>query len=310
MRVAVAKYPIGMPADFDAFARRQAACLAEAKALGARIAVLPEYLSLELAASFASEVRSDLHASMAALQPLRQAWCNLYRRLARELDLHIVPGSFLLEVSEGRYRNRADWFAPDGLHGWQDKLQLTGYEKSSGVIEPGDALHGFDCDGHQVGIAVCYDVEFPLPVRAQYEAGVRLLLVPSCTDTAAGATRVRVGCLARALENRFFVAQAVTAGEAAWSPALDVNTGEATLYAPMDHGFPADGVLAATHGEALWACHEIDLSALERSRESAQVANDRDWPAQLAAPLRTWEEAMPRPLADGMPETDQVPEMA
>src|SRR3546814_2366020 len=76
--------------------------------------------------------------------------------------------------------------------------------------------------------------EFPLPVRAQREAGARLLLVPSCTDTQAGATRVRVGCMARALENRLFVAQAVTTGAADWSPALDTNTGEATIYAPID----------------------------------------------------------------------------
>ncbi|MDI5936379.1 carbon-nitrogen hydrolase family protein [Halomonas kalidii] len=285
MRVAVAKYPIGMPRDFDEFARRQADWLAEAKARGARIAVLPEYMSLELAAGFAPAVRDDLAASLAALQPLRKAWCALYRRLARELDLYIVPGTFLLATGSGRYRNRTDWFAPDGFHGWQDKLQLTGYEKASGVVEPGDALYWFDCDGHRVGIAVCYDVEFPLPVRAQYEAGVRLLLVPSCTDTAAGATRVRVGCLARALENRFFVAQAVTAGEALWSPALDVNTGEATLYAPMDHGFPADGLLAVTEAGQRWACSDVDIDALECSREHAQVANDRDWPAQLASPL-------------------------
>lgn len=291
MRVAVAKYPIGMPASFDEFAQRQAACLRQARELGARIAVLPEYLSLELAASFSPEVRGELRASLAGLQPWRGAWCELYGRLARELDMYLVPGTFLLDVGGGRYRNRADWFAPDGLHGWQDKLQLTGYEKQSGVIEPGDALHGFDCDGHRVGIAVCYDVEFPLPVRAQFEAGVRLLLVPSCTDTAAGATRVRVGCLARALENRFFVAQAVTAGEAPWSPALDVNTGEATLYAPMDHGFPADGMLATTQGDALWACHDVDVGSLELNRVHAQVDNDRDWPNQLVASLQPWPDA-------------------
>ena len=81
------------------------------------------------------------------------------------------------------------------------------------AIEAGDALKVFDFDGVRAGIAICYDIEFPLPVRAQCEAGARLLLVPSCTDTEAGATRVRVGCLARALENRCFVAQAVTAGD-------------------------------------------------------------------------------------------------
>ena len=280
MKVAVAKYPIGEPRDFEAFAARQEALLREAKAGGARLAVLPEYLALELAAMFAAATRSDLHASLAALQPLRGAWMALYTRLARELGMWINAGSFLLDGGHGRYRNRSDVFAPDGGYLWQDKLRLTGFEKDTGVIESGDALKVFEVDGVRAGIAICYDSEFPLPVRAQCEAGARLLLVPSCTDTEAGATRVRVGCLARALENRCFVAHAVTTGAAAWSPALDSNTGEAALLAPMDVGLPDDGILAQTRGDEVWAIAELDVSALDASRAHAQVANDRDWPAQ------------------------------
>lgn len=280
MKVAVAKYPIQAPESFDAFSGRLARLLDEAAGQGARVAVLPEYLSLELAAIFAADIRADLNASLAASQALHADWMNLFARLAGASRLHVVAGSFLLAVGEQRYRNRSYWFAPDGTHGWQDKLQLTGFEKATGVIEGGDALKVFDVDGVRAGISVCYDSEFPLPVRAQYEAGARLLAVPSCTDTEAGATRVRVGCLARALENRFFVAQAVTAGVAEWSPALDVNTGEAALFAPMDRGFPADGVLARTRGQQVWAIADLDFAALEASRGQAQVANDRDWNGQ------------------------------
>jgi predicted amidohydrolase len=118
-------------------------------------------------------------------------------------------------------------------------------------------------------------------VRAQREAGARLLLVPSCTDTPAGATRVRTGCMARALENRMFVARAVTAGELPWSPALDTNTGEAAIYAPMDVGLPADGVLAVNAPGATWAVAELPLSRLERAAAKSQVAVDTDWPQQL-----------------------------
>ena len=46
MKVAVAKYPIDAPRDFDEFAEKQAGFLAEAKAAHARLAVLPEYLAL------------------------------------------------------------------------------------------------------------------------------------------------------------------------------------------------------------------------------------------------------------------------
>lgn len=282
MKVAVAKYPVGAPRDFAEFAGKQERLIAEAARAGAEVAVLPEYLSLELAASFDPAISGDLIASLSAIQQYRERWIGLYSRLAREHGLHLAAGSFLLAHGEGRYRNRSDWFTPQGMHGWQDKLQLTGFEKSTGAIEGGDDLKVFQAGPARVGISVCYDCEFPLPVRAQYEGGARLLLVPSCTDTQAGAGRVRIGCLARALENRMFVAQAVTAGEASWSPALDTNTGEAAIYAPMDIGFPADGVVVRTRADQVWAVAQLDFAALEAGRASAQVANDRDWSGQFA----------------------------
>jgi predicted amidohydrolase len=285
MKVAVAKYPLDPLPHFDDFAGKQSRWLHEAASAGASIAVLPEYLSLELGAIFSTGVRDDLHASLAAIQTYRAAWLDLYAGLSRETGMRIVAGTFLLETGHGRYRNRADLFSCDGGHVWQDKLQLTGFEKKTGVIEGGDALKVFDFGGVRAAIAICYDIEFPLPVRAQCEAGAQLLLVPSCTDTAAGASRVRVGCLARALENRCFVAKAVTAGEAAWSPVLDINTGEATLYAPMDVGLPADGILAASGAESGWSYADIDVVQLNESRAHAQVANDGDWRGQLAPSL-------------------------
>ncbi|RDZ27865.1 carbon-nitrogen hydrolase family protein [Lysobacter silvisoli] len=286
MKVAVAKYTIDAPRSYAEFADKQARWLGEARAAGAELAVLPEYLALELGATFGAATQGDLHASLIAIQQYHGAWLELYGLLARELRMHVVAGSFLIAAGNGRYRNRSYAFAPDGGVLWQDKLQLTGFEKRAAVIEPGDALRVFALGAVRAGIAICYDLEFPLPVRAQCEAGARLLVAPSCTDTEAGATRVRVGGLARALENRCFVAQAVTAGDAAWSPALDTNTGEAAIYAPMDVGLPADGVLAQTRGRQRWAVADLNFAALDASREQAQVANDRDWAGQGAPAIR------------------------
>ena len=286
MKIAAAKYPIDAVADFDAFSAKQARWLGEAADAGARVALLPEYLSLELAATFPPDVQADLAVSLAAIQRYRAPWLQLFARLACDTGMAIVAGTFLLDVGGGRHRNRADLFLPDGGYLWQDKLQLTGFEKKTGRIESGDALRVFEFDGVRMGIVICYDIEFPLPVRAQCEAGAQILLVPSCTDTAAGATRVRTGAMARALENRCFVAQAVTAGDAPWSPALDVNTGDATLYAPMDVGFPADGIVATTTSPHGWALADVDLAALAATRAEAQVANDRDWPGQCAPALQ------------------------
>lgn len=281
MKIAVCKYPVGAPTDFAAFANKQRDLLAQAAKQGAETAVLPEYLSLELGATFGDPVRGDLQASLSGLQRYHGDWLALYGGLARETGMRIVAGTFLLADGEGSYRNRSYLFAPDGNRVWQDKLQMTGFEKNAGTIHGGDALKVFEAGGVRSAISVCYDIEFPLPVRAQCEAGAKLLIVPSCTDAAAGATRVRVGCLARALENRCYVAQSVTAGEAPWSPALDFNVGEATVYAPMDAGFPSDGIVAQTQGDQIWAFADLDFDALEASRAQAKVANDRDWPGQL-----------------------------
>lgn len=298
MKVAVAKYHFCELGDFDQFAGKQRALLGEAKRKGARLAVLPEYLALELAGTFAAQVRGDIRACLDALQPLRARWLELFAGLAREFDLHVHAGSFPVDVGHGRHRNRSDLFAPDGSQSWQDKLRLAGFEKLTGVIEPGDALKVFDLDGVRAGIAAGYDCEFPLPVHAQCEAGARLLLVPSCSESDAAAARVRVGCMARALENRCFVAQAVTTGEAPWHPLLDASIGEAALIAPMDVGLPHDGMLVQTRGAVHWAVADLDFDALEASRAHAQVTNDRDWRAQYFPTVQRVQQRQPERATD------------
>lgn len=114
MKVAVAKYAVGAPDRFDAFAQRQSDLLRVAAAEGASIAVLPEYLALELGAGFEPDVRADLHASLAALQRNHADWLSLFGGLARDTGMTVVAGSFLLDTGGGRYRNRAYVFAQIG----------------------------------------------------------------------------------------------------------------------------------------------------------------------------------------------------
>ncbi|HEX6832477.1 MAG TPA: nitrilase-related carbon-nitrogen hydrolase, partial [Rudaea sp.] len=211
-RLALAQWRIGHPSNWDRFVDCVDSALSAARDGGAEIVVLPEYLALELAALLPAGVRADFVASLAALQMFHEPWLLLFSRLARTYGLTIVAGTFLLSMPNGRYRNRCYLFTPDGKHAFQDKLTLTGFELSAGAIEPGDALKVFDTRHGRIAVNVCYDCEFPLYARALAEAGARLLIVPSCTDTEAGATRVRVGCMARALENRLIVALSVTAG--------------------------------------------------------------------------------------------------
>lgn len=280
LRIAVAQYGIGAPVDFAAFAARLGERVANAAASGARMVVLPEYVALEAAAGLPPDERADFVRSLAALQARHGDFVALVRDLAIRHAIYLVAGSFLLDIGGGRYRNRCYFVSPEGRLVFQDKLTLTGFERAAEVIDAGDTLKVFDTAFGRVAINVCYDVEFPLHAHAQAEAGARLLLVPSCTDTEAGANRVRIGCQARALENRMFVACAVTAGAAPWSPALDLNTGCATIYSPIDRGFPSDGIVARVEGTAEWALADLDLASLDACKREAQVANAADWNAQ------------------------------
>jgi len=281
MKIALAQWRIEAPASFQAFATRVSAEVATAAGRGARIVVLPEYLALELASTLDAQTRADFPATLAALQAVHEDWLRLFAGLAAAHRIHLLAGTFLLAQPNGRYRNRAYLFAPDGSRVFQDKLTLTGFENAAGVIEPGDALKVFESPHGRIAIDICYDSEFPLYARAQREAGARLLLVPSCTDTEAGASRVRIGCMARALENRIFVAKSVTAGEAPDNPALDTNTGRAAIYAPSDRGLPDDGVVAAAKPGETWLIADIDLAALDATAGNAQVAVPVDWEQQL-----------------------------
>ncbi len=280
VKVAVAQWLIGAPARFEDFAARVERELAAVAAQGAQLAVLPEYLALELAHTFGPSIYGDLQHSLAAVDGLYPDWLALFSELARRHGMYLVAGSFLRRQGDA-FRNRALLFAPDGRAGWQDKLRLTGYEKQAGCIVPGDALKVFDTDFGRMGITICYDVEFPLFARAQAEAGAALLLVPSCTDTEAGAWRVRIGCQARALENQVPVVCAVTAGVSDWSPTLDVNTGRAAIYVPPDRGLPETGVLAAFDAADGWLLADVDVAAVRDVRAIGQVGVAADWPGQL-----------------------------
>jgi predicted amidohydrolase len=283
---AAAQYPVTQPDSWAQAEDHLAQWVAQAAAQGAKLLVFPEYASMSLAALFPPQVHGDLHAQLTALQTLRDDYLALHRRLAAQHHVYLLAGSFPWEVAPGRFHNRAWLCAPDGAAGFQDKQVMTRFEREqwriSGAAEP----KVFDTALGRIGVSICYDAEFPLTARAQAEAGAELLLVPSCTDAAAGYHRVRVGAQARALENQCYVLMSPLVGEAPWSPAVDVNVGAAGIYAPPDRGFPDDGVLAqGTLNEPGWVYAEIDPAKVAEVRRSGQVFNYKHWAEQAAVPV-------------------------
>jgi predicted amidohydrolase len=285
IKLAACQYHIDLLPSWQAYAHHLTELCEDAAGQGAQLLLLPEYAGLVLSGQLPVEQRGDLYASIAGIQPLLPAWTELCAGLAKRLGVYLQPGSLPVLDGDGRYRNRAWLFGPEGNLGSQDKLIMTRFEREQWQIAAGSGLRVFDTALGKLGILICYDNEFPLLARRLAEAGVDLILAPSCTDSAAGFYRVRIGAQARALENQVAVLQSPSVGLAPWSPALDENYGRAALYLPPDHGLPADGVLAESAelypDRSHWLHCELDLDAVRRVRQQGQVFTRRDWPEQF-----------------------------
>ena len=261
-----------------------AAHLDRVTAEGARKAdllVLPEYSCMEVAAAFAT-AQSDAMTELQAVCEHASEILHIMCSAARRHNVWLMPGTLPWADSTGRIRNRAPLIAPDGRHAFQDKHVMTRFETESWDVKSGNPPGFFETPWGRIGTSICYDSEFPALARSQIEAGVWLLLVPTCTDTMHGFNRVRISARARALENQCFVAVSPTVGAAPWLATLDENRGTAGIYGPMDRGFPDDGIIAEGGKDvADWAFATLSPDALEQVRTNGAVKNCHDWPQSV-----------------------------
>ena len=284
LHVASAQYPIGQPKSLAEWEDKIALWVKSGAATGAELLVFPEYAAIEQAACFGSEVYGDLQVTLHKVAELAASRIALHAGLAKAHKVHILVGSGPVLKSDGRFVNAAQLVTPAGHIGEQEKLIMTPFERDWG-ISGGSPVRVFKTPIGTFGIAICYDSEFPLLVRAMAEAGADVVLVPSCTEKISGYHRVRTGCLARALENTIATVQSPTVGDAPWSPAVDFNAGAAGIYVPSEHGVSDDGVLAQGKVNASeWVNARIDLTRLRRVRDTGEMRNYADWSHQPGAP--------------------------
>ena len=307
VRVAAAQYVVEHVSSADALYAKLDRWVAEATSNGARLVVFPEFSGMEFASlrerRTASDRRSpDRHRlgplpvmvqtrrnepsldwETAAIQSVLPEFIAIHAELAMRHAAYILAGSLPVRQDGAGTYNRAYFFTPEGTVGYQDKIVPTRWEREVWGIAGGDQIKTFETDFGPIGVAICYDVEFPLIARLQAEAGARIVLVPCCCDSLRGYHRVRVGARARALENQAYVIQSPTVGEASWSGVLGTTAGSAGIYGPPDLGPLVNGVIAQGPYDApLWVYAELDLGALDRIRRGGGViANESEWQSHL-----------------------------
>ena len=154
------------------------------------------------------------------------------------------------------------------------KTHLFGnYEKR--FFQPGDALIMAQLEGLNIGILICYDVEFPEAVRALMQAGADLIAVP--TALMKGYCRVAEHVVpARAYESEIYVAYVNRCG----SEEDLTYCGRTCLVGP-------DGrdILRAGVAEKLLIAG-IDKKAIAQERETNPILKDLR-PDLYNAPVKT-----------------------
>ncbi|MFG6626611.1 carbon-nitrogen hydrolase family protein [Sulfitobacter sp. 1A12056] len=279
MKIATAAYPLDVLTSWAQYEDKLAHWVAEAAVQGAELMVFPEYAAMELATLDGAEVAGDLERSLFSVSDKLEEEDRLHVKLAAEHNVHIVAGSGPA-ATESRPVNRARLITPTGQIGVQDKQIMTRFEREEWGVIGGNALQVFDTAIGKIGILICYDSEFPLLGRALAECDV--ICVPSVTETLAGYWRVRIGSMARALENQCITAMSSVVGKADWSEALGQSYGAGGIFCPPDRGFPPTGILGVREVNAPgWTVADADLAQVAEVRADGIVLNRRDWQDQI-----------------------------
>ncbi|MEX3314753.1 carbon-nitrogen hydrolase family protein [Sulfitobacter sp. PS-8MA] len=279
MKIATAAYPLDVLTSWAQYEDKLAHWVAEAAVQGAELLVFPEYGAMELATLDGADVAGDLERSLYAVSDRLEEADRLHVKLAAEHNVHIVAASGPA-ATDSRPVNRARLITPAGQIGVQDKQIMTRFEREEWGVIGGNALQVFDTTLGKIGILICYDSEFPLLGRALADCDV--ICVPSVTETLAGYWRVRIGSMARALENQGITAMSSVVGAADWSEALGRSFGAGGIFCPPDRGFPPTGVLSVREVNAPgWTIAEADLAQVAEVRADGIVLNRRDWQDQI-----------------------------
>ena len=280
MKIAAAAYPLDFFDDWSGYEAKITAWVDDAISQGAELLVFPEYAAMELSSLGGREVAADLEASLRYAAERAPRAAALHERLARQHGIWILAGSGPV-FSGNRPVNRAPLFGPDGTCGYQDKQIMTRFEREEWDVTPGEPLRLFGIGPFQAGVTICYDSEFPLLGRSLASAGANMILVPSCTETLAGYSRVRIGAMARALENQCVTVLSPIIGDAEWCPGVEAGNGAAAIFGPPDKGFPETGVIAeGSLNHPGWVVAEVDPETVAEVRKDGNVLNFMHWPEQ------------------------------
>ena len=285
IRLATIQYPQRPIDGFAAFASQVELYVRIAADYRCDLVLFPELFTLQLLS--AEPALLPAPQAIDALTAHTPALRELFVELAQRYAINVIGGSHIERDHAGTPRNVCYVALRDGSLHMRPKLHPTPNEREWWGIEGGDDARVGDTDCGALGIAICYDSEFPEHVRHLADQGAKLVCVPFCTDVRAGYLRVRHCSAARAIENQCYVALSGSVGTLPGVANFDIQWSESCVLTPCDFGFPPEGIACTvppnTEGVAF---ADLDYDAIERTRSEGSVRNLADRRPELYARWR------------------------
>ncbi|MEP4031311.1 carbon-nitrogen hydrolase family protein [Roseibium polysiphoniae] len=143
-----------------------------------------------------------------------------FKAIADELKVWIHAGSLAILLPDGKVANRGLLISPEGrIAARYDKIHMFDVDlpngeswRESATYEPGSKTLLADLPWIKMGMAVCYDVRFPVIFRTQARMGAGLLTMPAAFTRQTGEAHWHVLQRARAIENGAYVVSAAQGG--------------------------------------------------------------------------------------------------
>ena len=181
--------------------------------------------------------------------------------IARVTGLWLVPGSVWERGEEGKIHNTALAFSPEGelVARYRKVFPWQPHEHSA----PGEEFVTFDIpDVGRIGLAICYDGNFPETFRQLAWLGAEVVLQPTLTTTSDRDAEL-VMARANAIFNQLYVVSLNAAQPAALGRSLIVDP---------------EGLVRLGAGESEELLTDVlDLDAVTRVREHGTAGVSRMW---------------------------------
>lgn len=275
VRLATVQYQQRPITSFEEFATHVEYFVDIAANYEADFVVFPELITLQLL-SIENAPLSPVEAirKLSEYTPRVKA---LFSDLAVRRNINIIAGSHPSRGEDGAIHNVCQVCLRNGSVHEQVKLHATPSERVWWGISGGQVARTIPTDCGPIGVAICYDIEFPEVARHLIDQGALILFTPFCTDTREGYLRVRYCAQARAVENQCYVVLSGNCGNLPGVNNFDIQYAQSCILTPCDFPFARDGIAADSTPNAetvLFA--DLRLEDLARARNNGTVQNLKD----------------------------------